>query len=145
MVKIFNGWNFLKASKNNSCWRRDGPFDHHIAELHHMVTSDNSIPYYYALYTPINCPPLMGNLTSKWLVIILDFVHYNTLQRIIMLTPDFRRFPTSYPGFTWRAPLHNKFPKIKFSQTNQTFEPQKRSRQATPGLFVNVSSLLTVA
>ena len=34
----------------------------------------------------------MGNLTSKWLVIILDFVHYNTLQRIIMLIPDFRRF-----------------------------------------------------
>ena len=34
----------------------------------------------------------MGNVTSKWSVIILDFVHYNTLQRIIMLTPDFRRF-----------------------------------------------------
>ena len=34
----------------------------------------------------------MGNVTSKWSVIILDFVHYNTLQCIIMLTPDFRRF-----------------------------------------------------
>ena len=90
----FNGWKFFKTSKkeNDSCWRQGGPFDHHIAEPHHMATSDNSIPYYYALYTPINCPPLMGNVTSKWSVIILDFVHYNTLQRIIMLTPDFRWF-----------------------------------------------------
>ena len=42
----------------------------------------------------------MGNVTSKWSVIILDFVHYNTLQRIIMLTPDFRRFRD---GFAERA------------------------------------------